>query len=50
MGEMIQRAIQDEIKSKLNHRVEANVVPKGTLPKNEYKANRFNDRRKEGNH
>jgi phenylacetate-CoA ligase len=50
MGEMIQRAIQDEIKSKLNLRVEVKVVPKGTLPKFEYKAKRFNDRRKEGNH
>ena len=50
MGEMIQRAIQDEIKSKLNLRVEVKVVPKGTLPKFEYKAKRFIDRRKEGNH
>jgi phenylacetate-CoA ligase len=50
MGEMIQRAIQDEIKSKLNLRVEVKVVPKGTLPKFEYKAKRFNDRREEGNH
>jgi phenylacetate-CoA ligase len=49
MGEMIQRAIQDEIKSKLNLRVEVKVVPKGTLPKFEYKAKRFIDRRKEPN-
>lgn len=50
MGEMIQRAIQDEIKNKLNLRVEVKVVPKETLPKFEYKAKRFNDRREEGNH
>ncbi len=46
MAGMIQRAIQDEIKSKLNLRVEVKVVPKGTLPKFEYKAKRFIDRRK----
>jgi phenylacetate-CoA ligase len=49
MGEVIRRAIQDEIKSKLNLRVEVKVVPKGTLPKFEYKAKRFIDRRKEPN-
>jgi phenylacetate-CoA ligase len=50
MGGVIQRAIQDEIKSRLNLRVEVKVVPKGTLPKFEYKAKRFLDRRKEGQH
>jgi phenylacetate-CoA ligase len=46
-GEVTQRAIQDEIKRKLNLRVEVKTVPKGTLPKFEYKAKRFIDRRKE---
>ncbi len=46
MGGAIQRAIQDEIKSKLNLRVEVKVVPIGTLPKFEYKAKRFVDKRK----
>jgi phenylacetate-CoA ligase len=50
MGGVIQRAIQDEIKSRLNLRVEVKVVPKGTLPKFEYKAKRFLDRGKEGQH
>ncbi len=45
--EMIRRAIQDEIKRKLNLRVEVEVVPLGTLPKFDYKAKRFIDRRKE---
>jgi len=43
---VIQRAIQDEIKSKLNLRVGVEIVPKGTLPKFDYKAKRFVDRRK----
>jgi len=47
MGRVTQRAIQDEIKSKLNLRVEVKLVPKGTLPKFDYKAKRFVDRRKE---
>lgn len=46
MGGVIQRAIQEEIKGKLNLRVEVKIVPKGTLPKFEYKAKRFIDRRK----
>jgi phenylacetate-CoA ligase len=45
--EMIQRAIQDEIKIKLNLRVEVDIVPKGMLPKFDYKTKRFVDRRKE---
>ena len=47
-GEVTQKAIQDEIKRKLNLRVEVVSVPKGTLPKFDYKAKRFLDRRKEG--
>lgn len=44
--EAIERAVEDEIKSKLNLRVGVKVVPKGTLPKSDYKAKRFVDRRK----
>ncbi len=47
--EAVQRSIQDEIRRKLNLRVEVEGVPKGTLPKYEYKAKRFIDRRKGGN-
>jgi len=43
-----QKSIQDEIKRKLNLRVEVEAVSKGTLPKFDYKAKRFVDRRKEG--
>jgi len=46
----IQRAIQDETKRKLNLRVEVEIVPTGTLPKFDYKAKRFIDRRKGGVH
>jgi phenylacetate-CoA ligase len=46
--EGIQRTIRDEIKRKLNLRVEVKIVPMGTLPKFDYKAKRFIDRRKEG--
>ena len=45
--EALQRAIQDEIKRKLNLRVGVELVPKGTIPKFDYKAKRFIDRRKE---
>jgi phenylacetate-CoA ligase len=45
--EVIQRAVQDDIKIKLNLRVEVDVVPKGVLPKSDYKAKRFVDRRRE---
>ena len=45
---VIQRAVQDEIKRKLNLRVEVKAVPKGTLPKSDFKAKRLIDRRKEG--
>jgi phenylacetate-CoA ligase len=48
--EEIQRVIQDETKRKLNLRVEVEVVPTGTLPKFDYKAKRFIDRRKGGVH
>jgi phenylacetate-CoA ligase len=48
--EGIQRIIQDETKRKLNLRVEVEVVPTGTLPKFDYKAKRFIDRRKWGIH
>jgi phenylacetate-CoA ligase len=44
--EEIQRVIQDETKRKLNLRVEVEVVPTGSLPKFDYKAKRFIDRRK----
>ena len=46
--EVTQRNIQDEIKTTLNLRVEVEVVPKGILPKFDFKAKRFIDRRKEG--
>jgi len=49
-GETIQRAVQDEIRKKLNLRIEVETVPKGTLPKFDYKAKRFIDRRKGGVH
>jgi len=45
--EVIQKAIQDEIKRRLNLRVDVEAVPKGTLPKFNYKAKRFIDRRRE---
>jgi phenylacetate-CoA ligase len=45
---VIQRAVQDEIKGKLNLRVGVDIVPRGTLPKFGYKTKRFIDRRKEG--
>jgi phenylacetate-CoA ligase len=44
--EEIKRSVQDEIKRKLNLRIEVKVVPKGTLPKSDFKAKRFVDRRK----
>ena len=44
--EVIPKAIQGEIKTKLNLRIEVETVPKGTLPKSDYKAKRFVDRRK----
>jgi phenylacetate-CoA ligase len=47
IGRMIQDAIQDEIKKKLNLRVGVEVVSRGTLPPVDYKAKRFVDRRKE---
>ena len=47
--EMIRRAVQDEVKGKLNLRVGVEIVPRGTLPKFDYKAKRFIDRRKESN-
>lgn len=45
--EMIPQAIQGEIKKRLNLRIEVEIVPYGTLPKFDYKAKRFVDRRKE---
>jgi phenylacetate-CoA ligase len=48
--EETRRVIQDETKRKLNLRVEVEVVPTGALPKFDYKAKRFIDRRKEGVH
>jgi phenylacetate-CoA ligase len=47
--EVTQRNIQNEIKTRLNLRVEVEFVPKGTLPKSDFKAKRLIDRRKEGN-
>ncbi|MBM4340464.1 MAG: phenylacetate--CoA ligase [Deltaproteobacteria bacterium] len=48
-GGVIQRTIQDEIKSKLNLRMEVKIVPAGSLPKFDFKAKRFVDRRKDKN-
>lgn len=45
--EVIPKAVQEEIKRRLNLRIEVEIVPKGTLPKFDYKAKRFVDRRKE---
>lgn len=45
--EVIPKAIQKEIKRRLNLRIEVEALPKGTLPKFDYKAKRFVDRRKE---
>jgi len=45
--EEVQRAIQSEIKKKLNLRIEVKTFTKGTFPKSDYKAKRFIDRRKE---
>ncbi len=42
----ISRAIQEEIKRKLNLRVEVGFVPRGTMSKSEFKAKRFIDKRK----
>jgi phenylacetate-CoA ligase len=42
----IQRTIRDELKMKLNIRVEVEIVPTGTFPKSDYKAKRFIDRRR----
>jgi len=47
--ETIKRTIQDEIKRKLNLRIRAEVLTKGTHSKSVYKAKRFIDKRKEGN-
>ncbi len=44
--EVVKRNIQNDIKNKLNLRIEIEVIPKGTLPKSEFKAKRFVDRRK----
>jgi len=46
--EVIEGAIQDEIKRRLNLRMEVEAVPKGSLPKFSYKAKRFIDERKGG--
>jgi phenylacetate-CoA ligase len=43
----IKQVIRDEIRGKLNLRVEVNTIPKGTIPKSDYKAKRFIDMRKE---
>jgi phenylacetate-CoA ligase len=45
-GEMVQEAIQDEIKRNLNFRVAVQLIPKGSFPKSDYKVKRFVDRRK----
>jgi phenylacetate-CoA ligase len=44
--ETVQKAIQEDLKRKLNLRVEVEIVPGGTLPRSDYKAKRFIDRRK----
>jgi phenylacetate-CoA ligase len=46
-GDSFCEAIRNEIRRKLNLRVGVEIVPKGTLPKIDYKAKRFVDRRKE---
>lgn len=46
-NEVVPKAIEEEIKRKLNIRIEVKAVPKGTLPQSDYKAKRFVDRRKE---
>jgi phenylacetate-CoA ligase len=46
--ESLQNSIRDEIKRRLNLRVEVEAVPIGTLPKFEFKVKRFLDRRKGG--
>jgi len=48
-GESIQRNIQDEIKRKFNLRVEVEVLPKGTIPKFDFKAKRFINKIREVN-
>jgi phenylacetate-CoA ligase len=45
--EAIEKAIQGEIRSKFNLRVEVKSLPIGTFPKSDYKAKRFVDKRKE---
>lgn len=47
-GARISKAIQGEIKRMLNLRIEVRIVPKGTLPKSDFKTKRFVDRRKDG--
>jgi len=47
--EVIQKIIQDEIKRKINLRIGIEFLPKGSLPKYDYKAKRFIDKRKEVN-
>ena len=48
-NEVVPKAIEEEIKRKLNIRIEVAAVPRGTLPQSDYKAKRFVDRRKEVN-
>ena len=46
--EPISHAVQDEVRKKLNLRIEVVKVEKGGIPRSNYKTKRFVDRRKEG--
>jgi len=43
----VQQAIRDEVKRKVNLRIETQIVEPGTIPKSDFKTKRFVDRRKE---
>ena len=44
-GENLRRRLEEEIRSRCEVRVAAEVLPLGTLPKTEFKAQRVKDRR-----
>ena len=46
--ESLSHAVQDEVRKKLNLRIEVVKVEKGGIPRSNYKTKRFVDRRKEG--
>ncbi len=43
----VQQAIRDEVKRKVNLRIETHIVEPGTIPKSDFKTKRFVDRRNE---